>query len=473
LTSQIKNSIRAYLISDYITAAIAWLVFYLFRKEYETGQGWFAAIQLMRFKEIINVVFTIPIIWICLHALSGAYFNLYRKSRLHEIYRTLIISAIGCSLMFFLIVINDDIKNYSYYQKAFAFYILVQFLVSSIGRHIILKSTKNEIINGKFEFKTIMIGGNKEAIKIYTEIISNPAPLGNKFIGFVYAEENETNGLSKYLPKLGTLNEIESLIEEHQIDEAIIAIDSNQHHRLQDILTQLSNTGTVIKIQPDLYDIISGSVRTSNVLGAVMIEIYPELMPDWQRVVKRVLDVIISLLVLIIGAPFLLFTALKVKLSSAGDIIFKQERIGLHGKVFNILKFRSMYIDAEAAGPALSKDDDPRITQWGKVMRKWRIDELPQFYNILIGEMSLVGPRPERQFFINQISETHPQYKHLQIVKPGLTSWGMVKYGYASNIEEMKTRMKYDLLYIKNCSLALDTKILFYTILVILQGRGK
>jgi exopolysaccharide biosynthesis polyprenyl glycosylphosphotransferase len=222
-----------------------------------------------------------------------------------------------------------------------------------------------------------------------------------------------------------------------------------------------------------MYDIISGSVRTNNVLGAVMIEIYPELMPDWQRVIKRAIDISLSIFVMILLSPLYLFAALKVKLSSTGSIFYKQERIGLHGKPFYIYKYRSMYADAEKMGPALSSEDDPRITKWGKIMRTWRIDEIPQFYNILKGDMSLVGPRPERKHFIDIICQTHPHYRYLHKVKPGLTSWGMVKYGYAENVDQMKERMKYDLLYIKNCSLALDTKIMFYTILVILQGRGK
>jgi Sugar transferases involved in lipopolysaccharide synthesis len=214
-------------------------------------------------------------------------------------------------------------------------------------------------------------------------------------------------------------------------------------------------------------------VKTSNVFGAVLIEIYPELMPDWQRVIKRTLDIVISATVLIGLFPLYLYAAIRVKLSSPGSVFYKQERIGLYGKPFQILKFRSMVINAEDKGPALSSQHDPRITPWGRFMRKWRIDELPQFYNILKGEMSLVGPRPERKHYIDIISKTNPHYKYLHKVKPGLSSWGMVKFGYAENTDEMIERMKYDLLYIKNCSLALDFKIMIYTILVILQGRGK
>jgi exopolysaccharide biosynthesis polyprenyl glycosylphosphotransferase len=309
-------------------------------------------------------------------------------------------------------------------------------------------------------------------MSILQEIKSLPKGIGNEIVGFV-----NLNGVDrlpeKEIPYLGSIDILEKVMLNHQFEEVIIALESTEHERLRSILARVDNGNVKIKIISDMYDILSGTVKMTNIFGAVLTEVNTETMPDWQQIIKRILDIVLSFAALIILIPVYIVLAFMVKCSSRGPIFFTQERVGWRGKLFSIYKFRTMYVGAENEGPQLSSQNDPRITRSGKIMRKTRLDEFPQFLNVLIGDMSLVGPRPEREFFIDQIKKVEPQFLQLTKVRPGITSWGQVKFGYAENVDQMLQRMKYDLLYLRNRTLALDFKIMLYTVMIILKGSGK
>jgi exopolysaccharide biosynthesis polyprenyl glycosylphosphotransferase len=272
---------------------------------------------------------------------------------------------------------------------------------------------------------------------------------------------------------LGELTDLATVIKQHRIEEIIIALESTEHNYIQQILNDTIDLDVRIKLIPGVYDILAGSVKFTSVIQAPLIELNREIAPRWQINAKRIFDVAFSVFVLVTFSWLFILLAIIVKLTSKGNVFFFQERLGLHGKPFKIFKYRSMYIDAEKQGPALSSKNDPRITPFGLFLRKTRLDEFPQFINVLFGQMSIVGPRPERKFYADKIIEKAPHYKYLHRVRPGITSWGQVKFGYAENVDEMIQRLKYDLLYAENMSLLVDIKIIIYTILIVFQGRGK
>jgi exopolysaccharide biosynthesis polyprenyl glycosylphosphotransferase len=464
-----------YILADIISAAAAWTLFYSFRKLYIESGKYGTAIPVIFDKQFFSGLIIVLIFWLFLYVLTGTYKNIYRKSRLREVGQTLLITIIGVIILFFLLLLDDEIQSYrSYYQSVFTLFIL-HFGFTSIFRFILSSITNHRIHNRIMGFNTILVGSNKNALNLYNEMQSQVKSSGNRFVGFVHVDNKNgySQELIKNIPHLGELNELKKLIEEHKVEEVIIAIESSEHDNIGKIVNELDNGDLIIKVIPDMYDILSGSVKMTSIFGAALIEISREIMPAWEQSVKRLFDITVSAFVLSFFGWVYLIVAIAVKLNSRGPVFYSHERIGWHGKPFMIHKFRSMYVDAEKMGPALSSKHDPRITPLGRFLRKVRLDEIPQFYNVLIGEMSIVGPRPERQYFIDQIVQKAPHYKHLHKVRPGITSWGQVKYGYAENVDEMIARLKYDIIYIENMSLGIDLKILIYTALIVVQGRGK
>lgn len=482
-----RRTALRYILFDILSAMVAWALLFIFRK---------VGLEDLRMPDIGQVlsdgnfwrgIVIVPLGWLALYTLQGTYKNVLRKSRLKEFQQTLTASLIGVVVIFFALLLDDQVGNYRGYYLSFLFLLAVHFGLTYLCRVIQTSATVRKVHRRQIGFPTLLIGSHNKAYQTYLDLENQETYSGNIFAGFVSVMENDeadientpSNAgagcrLAAVIPCLGTVASVKQLIEQHHIEEVIIAVEDNEHQHLQQILRTLDGCGDVIiKITPDARDIILGMVRVDSIFHSPLITINTRLMEEWQYSVKRLFDILLSLFALILLSPIFLLTAIIVKCTSPGPIFYTQERIGYQGKPFKMHKFRTMYTDAEACGPALSRDDDPRITPFGRFMRKVRLDEIPQFYNVLKGTMSIVGYRPERQFYIDQIIRRCPEYLLLQRIKPGITSWGQVKYGYASSVDEMCERLKYDLLYLENMSITTDIKILIYTIGIIFQGRGK
>lgn len=451
---------------DWLGSFFAWGGFYYIRKlkieqtEFTVNETFYWGIIL------------IPFAWLFLYMLQGTYQDVRRLHRLKIFNLTFIGTLLGTLGIFFLFLIDDEITGYRQYYSAIGLLFLVQFALVFVPRLIIISIVVSRIHQRKTGFNTLLIGGSDKAVDIYNEINDLPKGIGHQFVGFINLNGVDKQ-LSSQLEYLGHVDDLEQILKEYEVEEVIIALESVEHDRLKRIISRVDSGNVRVKILPDMYDILSGTVEMSNIFGALLINVSTDPMPVWQVTLKRLIDILSSLIAVVLLTPLYIVLAILVKLSSPGPVFFLQERIGKNGTKFNIIKFRTMYVGSEKNGPQLSSSNDCRITKIGRFMRKSRLDEFPQFINVLLGDMSLVGPRPERQFYIDQIVKIEPQFLELNKVRPGITSWGQVKYGYAENVQQMLDRMKFDLLYLKNRSLSLDVKIMLYTVLIIFKGKGK
>ncbi len=466
MTAKVQNT--KYIASDFIGSALAYTVFFAVRQLYfdlDTKQ----LDQIRPDKSFVMGITLIPLIWLLIFFISGYYRNTFRKSTINELSQTFFSVIIGSIFFFFTVLLNDAIKSFSVHYISLLTFMGIEFVCIYIPRLWITSRFKNQIRKGQFGFKTLLIGDLQEIEKAVKEL---PKDLGNYLLGYLCDTPPARKNEGPAIPYLGHTSDLEQVINETATEEVIVAFTKDEEKEIKSTLEVLYRNNVFIRATKTVSEQLIGQVKLFPSYGTSFVEVIRDLMPPYEENLKRIIDVGVSILVLLLLLPFFAYVILRIKLDSKGPVFFTQKRAGLNRHPFQMIKFRSMYVDAEQGTPQLTEPDDNRITPFGRFMRKYRIDELPQFWNVLKGEMSLVGPRPEREYFIQQIVKIDPNYLFLLKVRPGISSLGMVKFGYADNVDKMIERLKYDMIYIKNMSILFDFKVIIYTFRTIFTGKG-
>ena len=456
-----------YILSDFISASVAWLLFNILRYEvFAIDEGADSLLDYLQYPGVLGGQVVIPLFWLVLYYFSGYYNKPFGKSRLTELFSTFITVLIGTFFVFFALLLDDIPRSIDIYYKLFFGMFGLQFFITYIPRLLITQSGMRKIKNREWAMKVLIIGAGGKAVRIAHDLYR----LGYDICGFV-SEDERTPVKADRNQVLGTVEDIPVLMEKENVDEIVLAVESKNNKALLGILYSLYRYKRPIKVLADRFNMLS-KIQLRTIRGIPLVDVTDNNFSPAEQNIKLFLDKVCSVVALLLLSPLFAYIAWRVKKDSPGPVFFRQERIGYLGQPFWMYKFRTMYVNAEENGPSLSSEDDLRVTPFGRIMRKYRLDELPQFWNVLKGDMSLVGPRPERKYFIDEIVKTAPYYYLLHNVRPGITSLGMVKYGYAASVDKMVERMEYDILYYENMSLTLDLTILIYTVKTVITGKG-
>lgn len=461
-----------YILADLLATAVGWLCFYVYRFDVT---GFLTVPTLEEYLQLYQVQLNLglgPLAWLMLYAVSGYYDRPYFRSHADELQTTFWSILAGTLIAFFAMVIDDvplindeDIallKIVHVSPKAYLSILLTMFgcvfTPVYVTRYLITHHVNQQIRSGRLGLRTLLIGEGKAAQQLQRELKAAKRQDGYSIVGS--------------LPEEATTGDVARRIEADHIEAILLAPEHPDPRIINHIVYRLFPLGLPIRLKASNDEILNGQAQADSLTSMPIIQYSTDLLSPFTSNVKRICDILCSATALVVLSPVYLAIALLIRHDSPGPIFFSQERIGRGARPFRIYKFRSMRTDAEANGPQLSSVCDRRITRLGRYLRKYRLDELPQFWNVLRGDMSLVGPRPERDYYIQQLMNVAPYYSRLLQVRPGITSWGQVKYGYASTTFEMAERMRYDLMYISHCSLGVDLKILGFTIRTVLTGQG-
>ena len=454
------------IISDVVTINLS----FFFWVELREKSGYSSFLPL---SDLIIVSGIICLGWLLLFLFFGLYRSWYAQSRFDEFISLFKTITIGVVLIFLATLdIQQDIENPVQISRIMIVSYWILLLVTvSFGRMSLRTLQRKLLEHGIGQRNSVIIGSGKKANELFEKVKEYPA-LGHKILGLVSLRRQDDYS-KPAIPVLGEVENLVAILVENQIEEVIIALETEERAKVFDVIGSCNGLKVNLKIVPDLYDIVVGQARTNQIYGFPLIEIFPELMPQWERRVKRLFDILFSGFVLIVFSPLWLLVALTIKLDSHGSVFYSQERLGRNGKLFHVYKFRSMVRDAESiSGPVWADKNDPRVTRVGKIVRKLRIDEIPQLLNVLKGDMSLVGPRPERPYFVERLKMEIPYYTRRFRVRPGITGWAQIKHQYDQSFDDVRKKIQYDLYYIENMSLRMDLKIILNTIYIMLAGKG-
>jgi len=411
-------------------------------------------------------------LWNILFFINGLYKGEFNVSRMYEIETMLKLTFTIVVLYVFIDALR--FVNFPINARGMARYWLFFMAIALSVRFGIRSFQKLLLRNGIGREKTIILGKNHRGHSA-AEYLTHHEDQGYDIVGYIEASDDPDDNINtKDVPILGKEQDLRQILHDNEVSDIVLALNKPDHTRIISIMGLINGFPVTVKIAPDLYDVMSGLVRTQQIAGMPLMEINLEYTNWYQRGLKRVVDLILTVPLLLVFLPFGLIIAVAIKMESKGPVFYQQVRVGKDFKKFKTIKFRSMKHDAEKdTGPIWASPDDPRITKIGKLLRRFRIDEFPQFINVFKGDMSVIGPRPERPYFVEKLSKEYPLYHRRLSVLPGISGWSQIKQSYDRNLDDIRQKLKYDFYYIENLSFGLDLKIMISTIWVMFSGEGR